>query len=235
MPAGVSDNSLASAAVVVPLVLEHVRAGSVIDFGCKHGEWLSLFQRHGVREVLGLDWHDRMDLLLIEPARFRRVDLRQQVNLAERFDLAVCLEVAEHLPAAAAEPLVSMLTTVAPVVLFSAAVPLQGGNQHLNERPRQYWERMFARRDFIRIDCIRPRVWQDARVAWWYRQNICFYASTAALARHPRLSDRASRSVADDLELVHVDVLYRQSTLKGWLRRLAVRCRSVVARLVARE
>ena len=182
MPAGVSDNSLASAAVVGPLVLEYVGARSVIDFGCKHGEWLSLFQRHGVREVLGLDWDNRTDLLLIDQARFRRVDLRQQVNVPERFDLAVCLEVAEHLPAAAAEPLVSTLTTVAPVVLFSAAVPFQGGKQHLNERPRQYWERMFARRDFTRIDCIRPLIWQDARVAWWYRQNICFYASTAALA-----------------------------------------------------
>ena len=127
MPAGVSENSLASAAVVVPLVLECVTASSVIDFGCKHGEWLSVFQRHGVDAVLGLDWHDRTNLLLIEEGTFRQVDLRQPVTVNERFDLAVCLEVAEHLPAVAAEALVATLTDVAPVVLFSAAVPLQGG------------------------------------------------------------------------------------------------------------
>ena len=71
------------------------------------------------------------------------------------------------------------LTTVAPVVLFSAAVPLQGGNRPERTPPTVFGNVFFARRDFTRIDCIRPPlIWQDARVAWWYRQNICLYAST---------------------------------------------------------
>jgi methyltransferase family protein len=229
---GVSQHSLASAAVVVPLVLDHVVAARIIDFGCKHGEWLSVFQKFGVSDVEGLDCLDRMELLLVDRGNFRRVDFRQPFEILERFDLAVCLEVAEHLPPATGEPLVATLTRVAPVVLFSAAVCLQGGNEHLNERPRDYWKQLFARHGFTRIDCLRPLIWQDARVAWWYRQNMFFFASAEGLALHPRLRDAANRPTADDLDLLHRDVLYQRSTVSGWVRHLAVRGRQAFERVL---
>jgi hypothetical protein len=51
-------------------------------------------------------------------------------HLVGRFDLAVCLEVAEHLPPERAESFIRELCDLAPVVLFSAAIPGQGGTGH---------------------------------------------------------------------------------------------------------
>ena len=69
-----SEDSLTSAAVIVPIVMRFVEPSSVVDVGCKLGEWLSLFREHGVREVLGLDRHRRADAVIIPPAAFRTVD-----------------------------------------------------------------------------------------------------------------------------------------------------------------
>ena len=220
-----SDNSLRSAAVVVPLVLALVPARSVVDFGCKHGEWLSVFRHHGVGRTLGFDQQKRADWLAIDRADFRVADLNGPMDLSERADLAVCIEVAEHLREASAEPLVHTLTTVAPVVLFSAALPGQGGHGHLNEQPREYWHRLFKQDGFAPIDCLRPRIWQDTRVAFWYRQNLFLYASAEGLSKHSALSAEASQDRAADLELVHVSVLHRRSLAQRLAARLTSRRR----------
>jgi 2-polyprenyl-3-methyl-5-hydroxy-6-metoxy-1,4-benzoquinol methylase len=136
-----------SARVVVPLVLGLVPARSVIDVGCGRGTWLAVFRAHGVEEVRGVDG-DYVDRGRLEiPAdRFEAHDLTRPLRPAGRFDLAVSLEVAEHLPAEAADAFVGSLTLLAPVVLFSAAAPYQGGEGHVNERWPAYWAGRFAAR-----------------------------------------------------------------------------------------
>jgi hypothetical protein len=223
----ISYNSLESAAVVVPLVRGFVPADSVVDFGCKHGEWLSVFREHGSTRLRGFDLEKRIGHgLLINADEFVVADLRQPVQLNDRFDLAVCIEVAEHLPESAAAPLVRTLTSAAPAVLFSAAVPGQGGHGHLNEQPRQYWNDLFAAYGYTPIDCLRPRIWQDPAVAWWYRQNI-FLMCSEEMRQSPGLRAEASRAIAGDLDLVHVDILNRSvfrdlasSVVSGLSRRL---------------
>jgi SAM-dependent methyltransferase len=54
-------------------------------------------------------------------------------------DLALCLEVAEHLPPPMGETLVRFLIRQAENIVFSAAHPGQGGTGHVNEQPKQYW------------------------------------------------------------------------------------------------
>lgn len=218
-----STNSLESADVIVPLVLRYVPARGVVDFGCKHGEWLSVFRRFGVATILGFDQEKRAGRLAIDRAAFRVADLNRPLVVPERFDLAVCIEVAEHLLPSSAEPLVKTITTSAPVVLFSAAAPGQGGHGHHNEQPHGYWHALFAKYGFQPIDCLRPQIWHDRRVAFWYRQNLFFYASAAGLAAHPELAAEAARDRADDLELVHVTLLNRPTTwqrAKNVMRRL---------------
>jgi SAM-dependent methyltransferase len=215
-----SQNSLNSASVVVPLVLSYVKVRSVADFGCKHGEWLYVFRRHGVESLFGIDRLNHPERLLIERWQFRHADLAGPIEVDDAFDLAVCLEVAEHLPASAAAPLVATLTHVAPVVLFSAAVPDQGGHEHLNEQPRAYWRELFAAHGFRALDCIRPWIWQDARVAWWYRQNAFLYASERAIAASEPLRREAARPVAADVDLLHVDIVDRRTSVRTVLRRL---------------
>jgi hypothetical protein len=106
-----------------------------------------------------------------------------------RYDLAVCLEVAEHLPESSAADLVRALTAFAPVVLFSAAVPGQGGVGHINEQWPAYWKGLFEQHGFYRRDPIRPRIWTNERVHWWYRQNIFLFASRQKVEESRALAD----------------------------------------------
>lgn len=118
-----------SARVVVPLVTELVAPQSVLDIGCGVGAWLGAFSESGVKVLKGLDgdYIDRSRLYFDESS-FTAVDLQTSIEIPGKYDLAACLEVAEHLPAWQSERLVTALTGAAPVVLFSAAIPRQGGS-----------------------------------------------------------------------------------------------------------
>jgi SAM-dependent methyltransferase len=167
------EGALASARVVVPMLEEWFRPRSVVDVGCGSGAWLAVWREHGVTDILGIDGpYVDPSTLLISPAQFQALDLRRPFALDRKFDLALCLEVAEHLPARVAASLVRSLINLAPIVLFSAAVPLQTGAGHINERWPNYWRDQFAHHDYMFLDPIRPRIWHDARVEIWYRQNI---------------------------------------------------------------
>jgi SAM-dependent methyltransferase len=217
-----ADGSLRSARVVVPLVMELVRPASVLDVGCGLGTWLAAFAEAGVADFLGTDgdYVDRAKLKI--PAdRFRPTDLTNPPPPGRTFDLAVCLEVAEHLPEKLAPKLVEYLTGAAPVVLFSAAIPGQGGTHHVNEQWPAFWQRLFAQRGFVRLDPIRPKVWRDNRVVWWYQQNVFLFVRESLLAERPALQAEYDLAKACPLELVHRYALERAErarTLGGMIR-----------------
>ncbi len=196
--------SLRSARHVVPRVLELVQPGRVVDVGCGRGSWLSIFLEHGVAEVLGVDgdWVDPAGLH-IPRERFRFCDLRQPLELDGTFDLAVCLEVAEHLPAERAEGLVETLTRLAPVVLFSAAIPGQGGVGHINEQWPDYWAERFTRFGFRPVDILRRELWDDPEVVWWYAQNTMIFVQDKRLSELPRLREAALSTPPMLPRLVH--------------------------------
>jgi SAM-dependent methyltransferase len=181
-------SSIESARTVVPIVMELIQPGSVADIGCGIGTWLAVFAENGVADYIGIDgdYVDRSQLL-IPPERFVGRDLAEPIELDRRFDLAVSLEVAEHLPAASARVLVGSLVRLAPVVLFSAAVPGQGGTHHVNEQWPSYWASFFAEHGFVLVDAVRPRIWEKKDVAWWYRQNTLLFVSPAAMDMRIRL------------------------------------------------
>ena len=85
------------------------------------------------------------------------------------------LEVAEHLEEEAADNFVRQLTKISDRILFSAAIPDQGGLHHLNERPPSYWAKKFKTYGFNQLDFLRPLFWDDERIEWWYRQNFLIY------------------------------------------------------------
>lgn len=165
-----------SARAVMPVVLDLVPASSVVDFGCGQGAWLKACLENGIETVLGLDGdYVNRDKLLVDREQFRAFDLTRTVRLDRRFDLALCLEVAEHLPARSAPVLVESLAAAAPVVLFSAALPRQGGVHHINEQWPTYWEHLFAAHGMRKYDVIRPLIWHDHSIDWWYRQNLYLF------------------------------------------------------------
>ncbi len=185
---GIRPGVVRSAQTVVPLVLglldEPPR--TVVDIGCGEGWWAAEFDKRGAT-VLGVDSHG-LDPVAI-PGRFLPHDLRNQLPLRDlgRFDLAVCLEVAEHLHANRAATFVAELCELAPTVLWSAAVPGQRGVEHINEQWPEYWLDLFHEHGYRGSGAIRPMIWNNDAVDWWYRQNILVFS--ADWARHPDLFD----------------------------------------------
>jgi SAM-dependent methyltransferase len=166
-----------------------VRPTSIVDVGCGTGSFLSVFKKNGVREVLGVDgdWA-KPDLA---PGEFQPADLSKPLALNRRFDLVMSLEVAEHLEPSSADAFVRSLVGLGSVVLFSAAIPYQGGTGHKNEQWPDYWVARFAREGYELVDCLRARLWNNREVEWWYAQNIFLYVERERLAamrrEHPEL------------------------------------------------
>lgn len=214
------DGAVRSAEIIVPLILKLAEIDSVIDIGCGQGAWLKAFRERGVGEVRGLDgdYVDRSKLL-IEPSCFTPQDLSRPFEINGRYDLAVCLEVAEHLPEKAGRELVARLVAAAPLVLFSAAIPGQGGTGHVNEQWPSYWQAIFGEHGFRRLDPVRRHVWRERGVRWWYRQNIFLYASEDALSASAGLKEELALASDDtEFELIQSSVFDRYRTLRGIIR-----------------
>lgn len=175
---GTTAAALTSAAQVLPLVVPVVGdLLSVVDVGCGEGAWLVEADRLGAKRTVGIDGHAEPARFLLPAHHLVRWNLEHPEGYpsGERFDLVICLEVAEHLSALAAEPLVDLLCGLGDLVLFSAAIPLQGGEGHINEQWPAYWWEKFLARGFIGSHKLRWDVWNNAAIAWFYRQNMMLF------------------------------------------------------------
>lgn len=205
---------------ITGFVLELVPGiGSAVDFGCGVGAWLAALRDQGVAEVFGMDgpWVNQA-YLEIRPEEFRATTLDGDIRLDRRYDLAVSLEVAEHLPAAAAPGFVDNLVRAADVVLFSAAIPGQGGIGHVNEQWPAYWARLFAERGYRCYDVIRPRFWADDDIPYWYRQNALLFVRDGAGLPRDALDAATRWGPGEPPALVHPTLLTacrrREASLK---------------------
>lgn len=168
--------------VVVPIIQELFQVNSVLDVGCGLGTWLKVFIQKNVpiENVLGLDGsYINYDQLVINRKNFKEVDLKKPFELSQKFDLAICLEVAEHLPETSANDLVRSLCNHSDTVIFSAAIPGQVGQNHINEQWPNYWKELFLKHGFSRRDLIRPKIWKNENVDIWYRQNMFVFTKTS--------------------------------------------------------
>ena len=174
-----------SARTVLSIVLDSLPpVHSAIDFGCGVGTWLSVLKDKGVSEIKGLDgpWVDQT-LLEIPNRDFREVDFEKAISSDKKYDLAMTLEVAEHLSQKNAESFVDSLVSASDFVLFSAAIPFQGGHSHINEQWPDYWADMFAERGYVALDFVRRIIWNDKSIPTWYRQNILLFVKKEQMQR----------------------------------------------------
>jgi SAM-dependent methyltransferase len=172
----VDRGAIRSARVVVPTVIDALGCRSVLDVGCGTGAWLSVYRDCGISDVTGVDgdYVDRARLM-ISGERFHAIDVSRAFNLNKTFDLVQSLEVAEHLPPETSRVFVANLVRHGAVVLFSAAVPGQGGENHVNERPYEFWRGLFAEYGYAPYDFLRPQLRDHHEVEAWYRYNSMLY------------------------------------------------------------
>jgi SAM-dependent methyltransferase len=172
-----TTSSRYSASRVISLLLPALDIGSVLDIGCAGGGWLKEWKQAGIGELLGVDgsYVNAADLE-IEPESFVPKDLSHPFDLGKTFDLVQSLEVAEHIDEAASDIFVSNVVKHAGrYILFSAAVPGQGGEHHVNEQPYDFWRKRFARHGFVAYDFVRPRIAHDHKISFWYRYNVLLF------------------------------------------------------------
>jgi hypothetical protein len=195
----VASFAIRSARRIVPIVQAATGARSVADFGCGQGAWLSVWKEAGA-EVRGFDGpYVQRDKLLIPAEAFTATDLARPIAPGQHFDLVQSLETAEHLPPDRAPGFVADLTAHADHVLFSAAVPGQGGEHHINEQKLEYWRALFRTQGFVPVDLLRPALRDDPDVKQWYRCNSLLYTRQSAVGA---LSEQArAYLVPDDMPL----------------------------------
>lgn len=185
---------------------------SMVDFGCGAGIWPQAAKGLGVSKVLGLDgqWIGS-DAVRLNAQEFRRVDLGREIDLDQNYELSVSLEVAEHLSPESASIHVRNLTTAAPLVVFSAAVPGQGGRHHVNEQWPSYWSRHFAAHGYRCLDVFRPHFWEEPDVPYWYRQNMLLFANDRRIADSGWLTEQATLQPEQPLNLIHPELWQRKA------------------------
>lgn len=163
---------------ILPFIIEQFNPNSMIDVGCGIGTWLKVAKDLGVKEILGVDGsYVDLKLLKIQSEEFLAKDLRNPFDLNKKFDIGLCLEVAEHLPASSAEIFISTLCKHTDIVVFSAAIPSQGGQNHINEQWPNYWANLFLLNGFRFFDILRPVFWNNKNVEFWYKQNMFVFTN----------------------------------------------------------
>ena len=218
-----------AANVIVPILMEMFDPTSVVDIGCGIGTFLKVFSQYNVKMVLGLDgkWVNRQMLLQnINESEFMEIDLEKFEPLPKKYDLALCLEVAEHLSSDSADSFISSLTKCSDIIIFSAAVPDQGGQNHLNEQWPPYWKFLFEKNGYLMYDAIRSKIWADPTVDFWYKQNM-FVFIKSSIADKINIDGKNPENMM--LHIIHPDVFQYKSkrlerilegryTLKGYAK-----------------
>jgi hypothetical protein len=195
-----STGSEHSAREVLRVLFGFYRPASIVDFGCGVGTWLKAGHELGVGALAGYEgpWVRKEELLLSD-IRFVNANVAEPIQ-TERFDLALCIDVAEHIPAGGAKTLIGNLCRASDVVLFSAAVPHQRGAGHINQQWPSYWAGLFDAEGYEVFDVIRPVIWSNAAVPVWHRQNaLLFVRRGSSNVDHKRLRE-AHKPIFD---LVH--------------------------------
>jgi cyclopropane fatty-acyl-phospholipid synthase-like methyltransferase len=172
-----------SVLAITSLIFQKYKPNSVLDLGCANGSWLStILKEYQIDDICGVDGHCiEIDSLLIPKSKFKRHNLEKVYLPNRKFDLVVSMEVAEHLDSKFADNFVTSLTNAGDLIVFSAAIPLQGGTNHYNEQQQSYWKKKFQQKGFASIDYIRPKIWELDNVRTDYKQNTFLYINETKL------------------------------------------------------
>jgi cyclopropane fatty-acyl-phospholipid synthase-like methyltransferase len=154
------------------------KPNSIIDVGCGAGTLLAQLKRIGL-EVKGLEYSDAGIARCREKGvHVEKFDLETEEAIQGSWDVTVSFEVAEHLPESLADNYVRVISQFSPAVIMSAATVGQGGHDHVNEEPHEYWIEKMQRRgfDYDGQTSYQVRVELAGKgVASWYVNNTMIF------------------------------------------------------------
>ena len=160
-----------SAKEVYAILENHISFDTIVDVGCGIGEWK-------YKDYEGIDYRVNKKNLLIPIEKFTSLNLKTAKDFipSKKYDLAICLEVAEHLQEEYANDLIGMLCKLSDCVLFSGAIINQGGVNHHNEQMQSYWASAFKKFGYYpyKVD-LRKEMYDNPKIAVWYKNNIILY------------------------------------------------------------
>lgn len=171
------NGSYLSAKYLIGHLLTVFKPKSVVDMGCGKGMWLQVFGENGIDSLMGIDGFCVNKAATVnKPILFLTMDLNQPIFIQnKKFDLAISLEVAEHLEEKSAQIFIENLISLSDVIMFSAAYTKQGGDRHLNEQKHTYWANIFIKHNYFPYDFFRPFAWGNNNIDFWYQQNSFLY------------------------------------------------------------
>jgi SAM-dependent methyltransferase len=161
---------------------------SVVDVGAGVGIWLRAAAEQGAEDLVGIEGNWVKDNAnRFGGASYVYADLNTPLSIDRRFDLAISVEVAEHLNPDRSQGLVEEICRSSDVVIFGAAMPRQHGSAHINGRPHSFWIDLFENRGFACLDPFRPKVWYNSSVYPWYAQNTFLFVAETIRSRFASL------------------------------------------------
>jgi hypothetical protein len=222
-----------SSNIIIPYLKSFYNFESVVDVGCGIGTWLAACKEIGVEDLLGIDGEHVLGLnqFLLPKSVFFEYNLDNQIDklkLSKKYGLSICLEVVEHLQPNIAEKIVKFLVSSSDVILFSAAVPGQTGENHFNEQFPDYWSDIFTKHNYVFLDPFREKFWKNNEVEWWYRQNLFLVVNKEVINKFKGVKEWTGnvyiipellKRYTSRLKTANVD-LSNQPTKRDWISRV---------------
>ena len=167
-----------AAPVITRSIIDELKPKRVIDVGCGTGVILKALQDTGCT-CYGLEYAKAaLKICRQRGLNVRKFDIERERLGPETYDCAISVEVAEHLPEKCADKFVDLLCKLAPTIVFTAATPGQGGVDHVNEQPHEYWITRFEKLGF-KLDSVLSDKWRSqwatTGIADWYYKNIMVF------------------------------------------------------------